>query len=542
MALTQPQASALAGTQLGRYTLLGKLAMGGMAEVFLARQEGPMGFAKTVVVKRILPQFAQDQEFLQMFLDEARLAALINHPNVVQIYELGEDPDTQTYYMAMEYIDGRNLRQVATRALELGTQLSTRVAVRLIADAAAGLDFAHHLKSTSGQPLNIVHRDISAENVLVSYAGLAKVVDFGIAKAANIEGRTRTGQVKGKFGYMAPEQLLGQPIDRRADVWALGITLYWLLSGHRPFRGDSEGQIIQQVVSAPLPPLQRRGTAVPPDLQEIVARSLEKSPARRFQSAGELREALDGWIADHEEPVSQAALGALMEQLFPERTDKDRVLTAALLQGEIKPQDTPWQSRLAKQQKPTASQLSQLAPRARPPWLLPAVAVGAALLASVVGLITLPLLRAASELPPAEHHSPVVVVPALTPEAGPTKVAPPPAPAGAAPVSPEPTPAPVHAAAEPERHRAGGRPHHAESEEKRVGPPGQLTIDIRPWAAVTIDGRRLGTTPMRAIELPPGKHRVELDNADLGVHLVRTVDMKSGEAATLREKLVDRGE
>ena len=559
MALTQPTASALAGTQIGRYTLLGKLAMGGMAEVFLARQVGPMGFAKTVVIKRILP------------LDEARLAAIINHPHVVQIFELGEDTEAQSFFMAMEYIDGRNLKQVATRALELGSQVSMRVASRIIADAASGLEFAHALKDAHGEPLNLVHRDISAENILVSYAGMVKVVDFGIAKASHMEGRTKTGQVKGKFGYMSPEQLLGQPVDRRADVWALGITLYWLLSGQRPFRGDSEGRIIQQVVSAELPRLNRRGTQVAGELEEIVRTALQKDPNRRFQTAGELQLALDRWIQRNGEPVATGALASLMEQLFPEKTDKDRVLTQALLQGEIQSQDTPWQAHLAKQRK-GSSQMSQLpsqlpsplsGPRsALPRWAAP---VGGALggmllvLALVVGWQV--FHRDSDPLPPVAHRTQAPPLPAPVageapkvdapkPDApldsaqapGAPLIAPVPDPSTAPSTAPTPPVAPPTEAAHhklPIAHPH--RPAAADAPEEKhavAGPPGELNVETRPWAIVIIDGRTVGTTPMAPVSVPAGKHKVELVNKDLDAHLIRTVEVKSGETATLREKIL----
>lgn len=544
MALTHPSASAVAGTQIGRFTLLGKLAEGGMAEVFLARQEGPMGFAKTVVIKRILPEHAGDEQFLRMFLDEARLAALINHPHVVSILELGEDPVAKSFFMAMEYIDGRNLKQVANRALELGSQLSMRVGARLIADACAGLDFAHNLRDPSGTPLRLVHRDISAENILLSYAGMVKVVDFGIAKAAHLEGRTRTGQVKGKFSYMAPEQLLGQPVDRRADVWALGITLYWLLSGQRPFRGTSEGQVIQQVVSAELPRLRRRGTQVAPELEEVVRTALERDPDKRFQSAAELQSALELWLARTGEPVTSNSLGLLMNQIFPEATDKDRVLTRALLQGDIQSQDTPWKARIAKQ--PEGSfQVSAGRHRARMLrlWLVAAGLIGALAVGGVVFLRTNGQIDSTvlAESPPAPPHPATGAiaphVPSEPPSAAQRPLTDMPAvtTAPAAPVVPaaRPPAAPPNGGLADEakvRRPAYVRAHHG-------GGPGRLDIEVRPWASVSIDGRPVGVTPFAPVSLTAGRHRVELDNGDLGAKVTRTVDIRAGETETLREKL-----
>ena len=227
----------IAGDRIGRYTLLGTLATGGMAEVFLAKQEGPEGFNKTVVIKRILPHLAADEVFVRMFLNEARLAANLNHPNVLSIYELGRDESTGAYFIAMEWIDGCNLKRLFKAASNQGQLPPLAVSARILADACAGLDFAHNLKGSDGRPLDIVHRDISPENVLVSYAGMVKVVDFGIAKAAQSESLDPHRQVKGKFAYMSPELLVGGNCDRRADVWALGVTFYWMLCGSKPFSG-----------------------------------------------------------------------------------------------------------------------------------------------------------------------------------------------------------------------------------------------------------------------------------------------------------------
>ncbi|MBL8913802.1 MAG: serine/threonine protein kinase, partial [Archangium sp.] len=202
---------------LGKYQLIRKLAAGGMAEVYLARAAGPMGFEKTVVVKRILPHLADEQNFISMFLSEARLAAQLNHPNVVQVFDFGEA--SGSYFLVMEFIDGVNLRVLFRKANEAKTQLPFPLVARIISLACEGLAYAHDFTDPqTGELLGLVHRDVSPDNVLIARNGSVKVVDFGIAKAANQTNLTKTGTVKGKFSYMPPEQLTGQPLDKRADV------------------------------------------------------------------------------------------------------------------------------------------------------------------------------------------------------------------------------------------------------------------------------------------------------------------------------------
>jgi serine/threonine protein kinase len=319
----------MAAPALGRYTVLGKITSGGMAEVFLAQQGGPQGFERTVVIKRILPRHAHDEEFVQMFLNEARLAALINHPNVVSIYELGED--AQSYFIAMEFIDGCSLRRLIGRASQRGIGLDSAGAARIVAEACAGLDFAHELRDRTGRPLHIVHRDVSPENLLISFAGRVKVVDFGIAKAAHLESLTRTGRVRGKLSTMAPEQLLGKTVDRRADVWALGATLYWLLAGQRPFHGKNEGETLNRILNEDPPPLRKRNPEVSNDLEQIVQRALEKNADRRTPTARALQIELEDFMADSGLSVTSASLADELNAEFPEDSDPERALKRQIL-------------------------------------------------------------------------------------------------------------------------------------------------------------------------------------------------------------------
>ncbi|WP_224248917.1 serine/threonine protein kinase [Hyalangium gracile] len=261
--------------QVGKYQLVRKLATGGMAEVYLAKVAGPMGFEKEVVVKRVLPHLAEDRGFVEMFFTEARLAARLNHPHIVQIFDFGQADGT--YYLAMEYIDGLNLRALMKRVNSLKMALSPVLCAKLIAMACEGLAFAHALREPeTGQPLELIHRDVSLDNILLSREGGLKIVDFGIAKAANQSHRTLTGVIKGKLSYMAPEQIRAMPLDLRVDVYSLGVVFYELLTGRKPFNATTEASMAQAILfEPPVPVLQRR-----PDLPQAVARILDRALAK----------------------------------------------------------------------------------------------------------------------------------------------------------------------------------------------------------------------------------------------------------------------
>ncbi|MBM4395482.1 MAG: serine/threonine protein kinase [Deltaproteobacteria bacterium] len=277
--------------RLGRYRLLQKLATGGMAEVFLATAEGPQGFEKTVVIKRVLPHFAEDPQFTGMFLDEARLAAKLEHPNVVQIFDLGEVGGQ--YFIAMEYVRGHSLSKVIRTLRREGRTMPHAMSAYVIARVAAALHYAHSLCDAAGRPLGLVHRDVSPDNVLVSNSGVVKLIDFGIAKAVTNEHRTQSGSIKGKFAYMSPEQVRGQPLDGRSDVFAAGVCLYELTTRTRPFSGPSEMMTVAAVMNDPPPPPRAADPDYPADLEAICLKCLEKDREARYRTAREMEEALD---------------------------------------------------------------------------------------------------------------------------------------------------------------------------------------------------------------------------------------------------------
>jgi serine/threonine protein kinase len=302
--------------QLGKYQLIRKLATGGMAEVFLAKAAGPMGFEKTLVVKRILPHLAEDPTFVEMFLGEAKLAAQLNHPNIVQIFDFGEADGE--YFLAMEYIDGPNLRVLIKRARTAGVQLPTAICARLIAAACEGLAFAHDFSDpATGEPLGLIHRDISPDNVLVSRQGAVKVVDFGIAKAAGQSHKTQSGVIKGKLAYMPPEQVRARPLDRRVDVYALGVVLYELLTLHKPFDAASDAGTMQAILFEELTPAVQYRPDLSEPMQRILDRALAKDREKRYPDCLALAADLEEFILSVGKPVTAQQIVQLIAQVAP---------------------------------------------------------------------------------------------------------------------------------------------------------------------------------------------------------------------------------
>ncbi|HMR75529.1 MAG TPA: serine/threonine-protein kinase, partial [Polyangiaceae bacterium] len=280
------------GQTVGRYEFLVPIAQGGMAAVWAARLKGTRGFSKTVAVKTMLPTISDDPHFEQMFLDEAQLCARIRHPNVVEILDLGEQDDL--LYLVMEWVDGEPLSSIRRSAAK-ADGIPRPIAVKIVAEAAAGLHAAHELKDDSGELVGLVHRDVSPQNLLITYDGVVKIVDFGVAKASGRTAEnTNAGQIKGKPPYMSPEQALGRDIDRRSDVFALGIILYQLTTGKHPFRGETDVITLQNIVSdRPIIPPRAYDKDYPKPLESVVMRALERDPDKRFQTAGDLEGALD---------------------------------------------------------------------------------------------------------------------------------------------------------------------------------------------------------------------------------------------------------
>ncbi len=503
---------------LGKYTLIRKLATGGMAEVFLARADGPMGFAKKCVVKRILPHFNDDPRFIEMFLGEARLAAELNHPNLVQIFDFGE-ADGQ-YYLAMEYIDGANLRVLNQATRRVQGPMSLPLAARLIALAAEGLHFAHELRNEQGEFLNLVHRDISPDNILVARNGSVKVVDFGIAKASTQPHLTKSGMIKGKIAYMPPEQLAREPLDRRADLFALGIVFYELVTGGMPFDATSEVSIIQAIMSQkPLEKPTVYRPDCPPDLEAIVNKCLEKDRDRRYASCVELQADLEAFIKRSGETVGTREVAQLVATVLENEANTtapnavvsglDATTPSAQSSDRIPSPSAPHpvatQSGTGMSNTALRSVEVRAVKRSRAPLfvslgvvVMVAAAVGGwfALKPGVVQVMPMPMpvfdAGAGDAAPDAAVVIAVVVDP--EPDAGPEQ--------GAAAVEPT-------------------RPIAART--------GKLELRIRPYATIYLDDRLLGDTPLPSISVPIGKHRLRLVNPAFGKDVELNIVIKPGE-------------
>ncbi|MHA7632542.1 protein kinase domain-containing protein [Corallococcus sp. M7] len=353
--------------QLGKYQLVRKLASGGMAEVFLAKAAGPRGFEKTLVLKRILPHLAEDEAFVEMFLGEAQLAARLDHPNVVQIFDFGEVDGS--YFLAMEYIDGPTLRRLVKRSMELKQPLPLGVCAKMVAAAAEGLAFAHELSDPeTGAPLGLVHRDISPENVLVSRQGAVKVVDFGIAKVAGQSHRTATGVVKGKVAYMPPEQLQARPMDGRVDVYALGIVLYELLTGKRPFEATTDVSMMQAILFEPFVPAVQRRPDLPESMQRILEKALAKDREQRYPDCRAFQADLERFVLSLGEPVGAYQIARLVAQVMegveatPVAPTPAKGRVTAPVAPAVEATTTPMPGRVGTAWEPLASRSSMEAP------------------------------------------------------------------------------------------------------------------------------------------------------------------------------------
>jgi len=313
--------------KFGKYTLIRHLATGGMAELYLAIQKSISGFEKLTVIKKILPRYSSDQEFINMFLDEARIAATLNHPNIVQIFDVGSIGND--YFIAMEYIHGEDLRNIvgAMRKKEIRS-FPLEHAIAIIAGVCKGLSYAHNHKSISGEPLNIVHRDISPQNILVTFSGEVKIVDFGIARAATKDVAQGIGKgegaLRGKFPYMSPEQIKGLEIDKRSDIFSTGIILFELTTGRRLFKGANELETLRKIVDLDYPKPSSIVAGYPLELEKIVMTALQKDRDLRYQDALAMQQDLEEFTRNKKLKVSTIELGKFMEELFKEKLQQEK--------------------------------------------------------------------------------------------------------------------------------------------------------------------------------------------------------------------------
>jgi serine/threonine protein kinase len=316
---TQPKRQPI---PFGKYLLLDRINIGGMAEVWRGKQFGASGFERLVAIKRILPNIAEDEEFITMFIDEAKISVQLTHANIAAIYELGQIANS--YFISMEYIPGKDMRAIFDRCRKKGEPAPVPLVAFCIAKMCEGLDYAHRKKDGMGRDMNIVHRDISPQNVLISYEGEVKVIDFGIAKAAGKATKTQAGILKGKFGYMSPEQIRGLPLDRRSDVFAIGVCLYEMLTGERLFVGDSDFSVLEKVRKAEVPPPSTYNRRIPEALEKIVLKALAKDVDERYQYASELGDDLQRFLITSDSIFSRKDLMQYMKSTFAEEVEREK--------------------------------------------------------------------------------------------------------------------------------------------------------------------------------------------------------------------------
>jgi serine/threonine-protein kinase len=321
-----------------RYRVVEKLESGGMAEVFRAESEGLQGFRKQVAIKRVLPHLSSKKKFIQMFLDEARLSAQLSHSNCVQVFDIGVGDNA--YFIVMEFVDGANLKSVIEALKKRNHEFPVECAVYIALEICKGLSYAHELTDQNGNPLHIVHRDISPPNVLLTKFGEIKIVDFGLAKANSQLEKSEPGIIKGKFSYLSPEAAMGQEVDARTDVFAVGIMLWELLAAQRLFLGDTDFQTVKKVQAAVVPSISQINRRVPAELERIINRSLARDPSQRYQTARDLGLELSKFMFKFAVPVStfdiaklvQSAVSSRSKSRAPQASIIDQLIAEALLE------------------------------------------------------------------------------------------------------------------------------------------------------------------------------------------------------------------
>ena len=323
--------TAVPATSFGKYVLIGKLGHGGMAEVNLAVMSGKGNFRKLVVIKRMHAHLEAEPGFIDMFLDEARLAAQLDHPHCVQTLEVGEA--NGQHFLAMEYLDGQGLERLLRITGQRGETLPPAIVARMVADALDGLGYAHELTDYEGRPLGVVHRDVSPQNLFVTYNGVVKLLDFGIAKATSNVVETRTGVVKGKYAYIAPEQALATPVDARADVWSMGVVMWEMLTSRRLFKSHNELATLQETLTGKIPPPSSIVPAIPPELDRIVLRALTRDVSARYQTASAFKDDLESFLASSSERAERRDIAKLMQDRFGEAMKVHRAKIAECLRS-----------------------------------------------------------------------------------------------------------------------------------------------------------------------------------------------------------------
>ena len=494
--------------RIGRYELCFELASGGMASVYLARIDGASGFEKLVALKRIHRHLAKEKGYVDMFLDEARIASRITHANVCSVFDFGEADGE--HYIAMEYLVGEPLSRLMSRAARDQNQrrsplLPLRMA-RIIADACEGLHAAHELKDANGDLLHVVHRDVSPRNLFVTYDGAVQVVDFGIASASQRLHHTSTGQLKGTFAYMAPEQLAARPIDRRVDIWALGVALWEMLAVKRLFKRDTTANTIHSVLYDEIQPPSDYRFQVPEELDRIVLKALQRDPKARWRTTREMGQALRQFLGTQKEIMGPAELSDWMEEVFPQgEARKSQLMEIARMASTslpTMPQANDMDATLTATDVRLAGATEIAEPRSRRRKLRAASALGAVavLVAIVFGIDGFETQVASDDAPEVETFTPLPPLEALNEaesmSGGEPEVR--------AEEAGEPTPGEPRAEAMPQAKK------RTRSKQRAKAQPGTINLVTRGgWAEIYEGKKSLGSTPRR-LTLSSGQHKLVL--------------------------------
>lgn len=548
---------------IGEYTVVDKLGQGGMSEVFLSMSHGPGGVRQLLVIKKLIGHMNDEPELVQMFLDEVRLAAQLSHPNVVQTHRAGSHQGQ--YFLAMEYLRGQPLSRVIRRAAKvLKAPMPYPLTARLVADALAGLHYAHTAEDYHGEPLGVVHRDVSPQNIFVTYEGVVKLLDFGIAKAATQQTKTNTGLIKGKFGYIAPEQAVGENVDCRVDIWSMGVVLWECLTLHRLFKGRTDAASLQMALSMAVPSPNEVCLDIPPALARITKKALERDITQRYQTALEMQEDLEEWLSHYTKASSRASLSQWMTQLYSEVINEERErMRECVARLPSPPQSAPPPLSVPPQSVPPLTitlpesqvcstpeepmpefrnrRLRRIAAAASVAILFSGVLLALTrrapnLSALAVGHGKNATLLAESEPPRAVERAvelePITVTTSLV------DMSPLPSVAQITPLVVPRRKGKLHSAAPSPRTEVPAQtaptPHGPAPRGVKTASYGTLTIDSTPWSYVTINNKALGATPVVGLKLEPGTYQVHLKNPELGLESTYPVVIKATQTITRR--------
>ncbi|MFH1807351.1 MAG: protein kinase [Pseudomonadota bacterium] len=569
----------------GRYELIEPVAHGGVAEVFLARQVGPGDFVRELVIKRVLPEYAGMPKFVELFLDEAKVIARLSHPSIVTILDFGEVDGT--YFIAMERVLGPSLSSLGRAAARQQRTLPFVVLARICAQVAEGLAYAHQLRDDQNQSLGIVHRDISPSNIVVSYDGVPKILDFGIAKASTSTHKTRTGEIRGKLAYMSPEQVTGEPLDGRADIYSLGVVLYQCVTNCKPFQGKSDYALMSAILQASPEPPCLANPALPPELGRIIQTAMAPRREDRHATARQLALELDAFVLSQGVPITSYDIAEVVRGI--EAVHGERLAPAGLFggsrsysavpdEGPVLEEASPDQATISSSERPAAAELSlpvrqraSTTPMPKVGGLVQVVTSGSPATGSSSGV---PLAVAepaatgdqvftAAPDSPTKRRAPLILAlsgaavalvvagvygfgwPARSPSPGVRGEEPRPAgidagdvvvPAVAMPA----TDASVTAELATARPVAKPRPARVRDKPRTPVPvpaedPGEgaLIVHTTPWTQLLVDGEPRGETPVRVV-LAAGTHHIELRNPGSGIAHRTTVQIRKGQDEKLR--------